>query len=223
MGCCLMQEQPKVDMQQAVDSRRQLCRYKSGHWVPVERTYDAGKKECKGWLKVLKKMRFWLYGVRFWVQIDARTLVYQLNLPANDLPGAMVTCWIAWIHLFDFDVVHVPGQQHTAADGLSRRKGTEEDVAETEKEDSQEMEEFLDQQLFDCRVRAEVKASVLTRKYIHSQVRLISGKYAEKWEDITCFLKTLELPECSITDKQRQAFCREATKFLIRDGHLCRR
>jgi hypothetical protein len=150
-------------------------------------------------------------------------LVYQLNLQANDLPGAMVKRWIAWIRLTDYDMVHVPGKHHTAADGLSRRKGTAEDVAEVEADDSQEVEQFLDRQLFACLVRAEGKASASMRKPIHSRVRLISGRYAEKWEDIGCFLQMLELPEPLITDKQRQAFCREATKFLIRDRHqYCR-
>jgi hypothetical protein len=73
-------------------------------------------------------------------------------MPANDLPGVTVTQWIAWIRLFDFDVVHVPGKQHTAADGLSRRKGTEEDVAEAEAKDAHEVEDFLDQQLIASRV-----------------------------------------------------------------------
>jgi hypothetical protein len=211
-GAVLMQiQQP--------DKKRHQCRYESGVWAPAERTNDAGKKECKGLLKAQKKMRFWLYGVRFRVEIDARTLVYQVNLPANDLPGAMVTRWIAWIRLFDFDVVHMLGKQHSAADGLSRRKGTEEDVAEAEAEDPEEVKEFLDQQLFACRVSVQDPASM--QKPIHLRVQLISGKYAGKWEEIGCFLETLELP-ARLSDKQRLAFRREATKFFIRDGYLFR-
>lgn len=38
-----------------------------------------------------------------------------------DLPGALVTRWLAWIRLFDFEVRHVKGTKHSAADGLSRR------------------------------------------------------------------------------------------------------
>ena len=30
------------------------------------------------------------YGVRFLVEIDAKTLVRQLNQPASDLPGSLV-------------------------------------------------------------------------------------------------------------------------------------
>ena len=55
------------------------------------------------------------------VEIDAKTLLHQLNPPIVDLPGAMVTRWITWIRLFDFDVRHVPGHRHSRPDGLSRR------------------------------------------------------------------------------------------------------
>src|SRR5262249_30771006 len=112
-----------VLMQEAEDEarRRRPARYESGIWTGAEQRYDAGKRELRGLLMALKKLRFWLYGVHFYVELDANTVVAQLNLPSNDLPGAVVTRWLAWIRLFDFDVIHVPGKRHTAADGLSRR------------------------------------------------------------------------------------------------------
>jgi hypothetical protein len=72
-------------------------------------------------MKARKKFRNYIYGVRFLVETDANTLVHQQNLPANDLPGALVTRWIVWIRLFDFDVEHVPGSLNGGPDGLSRR------------------------------------------------------------------------------------------------------
>ena len=71
----------------------------------------------------------WLYGIKFTVKIDAKTLLYQLNLPIVDLFEAMVTRWITWIRLFDFEVRHIPGHQHSGLDGLSRR------LADDSKED----------------------------------------------------------------------------------------
>jgi len=53
------------------------------------------------------------------LETDASVLVAQLNRLATDLPGALVTRWIAYIWLFDFEVRHVPGTKHTVADGLS--------------------------------------------------------------------------------------------------------
>ena len=53
------------------------------------------------------------------LETDASVLVAQLNRSATDLPGALVTRWIAYIRLFDFEVRHVPRTKHTAANGLS--------------------------------------------------------------------------------------------------------
>jgi hypothetical protein len=55
--------------------KRHPSRYESGLWTEQESRYDAGKRECRGVLKALKKFRFWLYGVHFTIEIDANTLV----------------------------------------------------------------------------------------------------------------------------------------------------
>jgi hypothetical protein len=75
--------------------------------------------------------------VHFVLELAANALVAQLNRSASDLPGALVTRWIAWIQLFDFTVRHVPGTKHTAADGLSRRPRVE-----GEMEDEQDVDYF---------------------------------------------------------------------------------
>ena len=89
------------------DGKRHPVRYESGLWTPAESRYDAVKLECRGLLRALKKFRYYLYGVRFLVEIDARTLVHQLNQPTSDLPGTVVGRWIAYIQLFDFKIKHV--------------------------------------------------------------------------------------------------------------------
>ena len=73
------------------DGKCHPIRYESGIWTEPEKKYDAGKRECRALLRALKKLKVWLYGVRFTVEIDAKTLLHQLNLPIVDLPGAMVT------------------------------------------------------------------------------------------------------------------------------------
>ena len=108
--------------QEEVDTKkRHPARYESGMWASSEKKYDSGKLECRGLLKALKKFRYYLYGVRFLVEIDARTLVHQLNQPASDLPGSVVNRWLAWIRMFTFDIKHVAGRKHSGPDGLSRR------------------------------------------------------------------------------------------------------
>jgi len=67
-------------------------------------------------LKALKKLRMYLYGDRFLVEIDAKTLVHQPNQPALDLPGLVVNRWLAWIKMFSFEIKHVAGKRHGGPD-----------------------------------------------------------------------------------------------------------
>ena len=90
-----------------------MLRYESGIWSNAEENYDATKWEYRGRLKVLKKVWYWLYRMRFILETDANILVAQLNWSGMDVPGALVTCWI---QLFDFEVQHIPGRKHTTAD-----------------------------------------------------------------------------------------------------------
>ena len=69
------------------------------------------------------------------METDANTLVAQLNRAASDLPGALMTRWLAWIQLWDFDVRHIPGSKNGAADGLSRRPPNPGELREEPEED----------------------------------------------------------------------------------------
>jgi len=88
-GAILQQEDENKD--------RHPSHYQSGLWNNAEKRSDAGKRECRGLMKALKKFPNYVYGVRFPVETDANTFVHQLNLPANDLPGALVTLCIVWM------------------------------------------------------------------------------------------------------------------------------
>ena len=64
-------------------------------WNQTKRTYNAIKRECKGVLKALQKLQFWLYNIYFILEIDANTLVAQLNRAATDFLRALVTRQLA--------------------------------------------------------------------------------------------------------------------------------
>ncbi len=64
---------------QLVKRERHLSRYESRIWSSAEKKYDATKRKCRGVLKALKKVRYWLYWIRFVLKTDARVLVAQLN------------------------------------------------------------------------------------------------------------------------------------------------
>lgn len=129
-------------LMQLIQKKRHPARFESGLWSEAEQKYDAGKLEARGLMKALKKFRNWLYGVRFVLEIDANTLVAQLKQSPSDLPGALITRWLTWIRIFDFDVKHVPGKKHTAADGLSRRPAGEGETLDTE-----DIDDWIDDQL----------------------------------------------------------------------------
>ena len=71
--------------------------FESGIWSDAERKYHALKLECRGLLKALKKLRFWLFGQYFSVQMDSQMLVWLLNQYPNDLPNTMMTRWFSYI------------------------------------------------------------------------------------------------------------------------------
>ena len=92
------------------------------------------------------------------METDAAVLVAQLNQSASDIPGALVVRWLAWIRLFDFEVRHVSGKKHTAADGLSRRPATEDELREQELEE--DIDDFVDARLDCVRVEPYFEAAV---------------------------------------------------------------
>jgi len=73
------------------------CHYESRLWNMAKKRYHSGKHQCGGLLQALEKFGNYQYGVRCVVETDTNTSVHQLNLPANDLQGALATCWIAYI------------------------------------------------------------------------------------------------------------------------------
>src|SRR2546423_9124704 len=166
-------------MQEDEQKRRHPARYESGLWSPSEMNYDAGKKECKALLKGLKKFRQYLYGVHFIVELDAKTLVAQLNRTASDLPGALLTRWIAWIRLFDFEVRHVPGKKNVVADGLSRKPPGPSDILE---EEEQDIEDFIDGELDLVRV-APISACPRCIRARAYPVMTVEGVPEEREED----------------------------------------
>ena len=196
--------------QRQSDGRIGPARYESGIWSTAERKYDAVKLECRGLLKALKKFRFWLYGRYFTVETDAQTLVWLLNQPPNDLPNAMMTRWLAYIRLFDFEVKHIPGTKNGGADALSRRGLAPEDGIE----DENEADDYFDAKL--CGVSVTEEPPLLARIYLHEAEYdgddLVLGRY----------LETLQRPD-SLTDQQYQRLRQKSRHFLVCDGYLFKR
>jgi hypothetical protein len=199
-----------VLMQLDAQGKRHPSRYESGLWNQAERNYDATKRECRGVLKALRKVRYWLYGVHFVLETDASVLVAQLNRSATDLPGALVTRWIAYIQLFDFEVRHVPGSKHTAADGLSRRPRTESDNVDEANE--VDIEDFID---------AEINAFSVAPIVVEGENLLEDGYSEESWR-IARYLTTLKKPD-GLSRAEFRNFKRKALQYAVLESNLYRR
>ena len=81
----------KAVLMQKHKDKRHSNRYENDLWTNVERKYDSKKRKCRKLLKILKKIRFWLYEIHFVVKIDVNIFVIQLNQSIVDLSKALVT------------------------------------------------------------------------------------------------------------------------------------
>ena len=108
------------------------------------------------------------------------TLVAQLNQAATDLPGALVTQWMAWIKLFNFSIKHVSGRKHNAADDLSQRSGN---LLSNEEADT--VDDFIDSQLNSIQV-----CLIFMKRPEESAV--LEDDYSEKSIRIAVFLTSLQ-------------------------------
>jgi len=191
--------------------RRHPARFESGLWNAAERNYDATKRECRGALKAFKKMRSHLIGVHFILETDAAVLVAQLNKAATDLPGSLLTRWIAWMRLFDFEVKFIPGKKNTAADGLSRRRRTpSDDVDEAHEVD---IDDWIATELNTVSVMRVKKPSRTTKTFLSpAQEEMPLGKeYSPASQRIARFLQSFERP----VDMERKEFFNFKGKALL--------
>ena len=72
-------------LMQLVEGKKYSSRYKSEIWFCTEKKYDTTKWKYCSILKALKKVRYWLYGIRFILKTDANILVVQLNWSNTNL------------------------------------------------------------------------------------------------------------------------------------------
>ena len=105
--------------------------------------------------------------MHFVLEIDAHVLLHQLNRSGTDLPEILITRWLAWIRLFDFDIRHIPNTKHIVADGLSRRPRTQSD--NDDKEYEMDIDDFINAEFFSI------------------NIYLISARRAPKFDDIYFF------------------------------------
>lgn len=208
---------------QEVDGKRHPARFESGIWSSTQSNYDAGRREALAGVLCLKKFQAWLYGRHFILETDALILAKQLRRTVVELPGAQMTRWIAFMLLFDFDVVHVSGKKHTAADALSRRPAAGPDDSGGQK--SEDIEDWLDARLSSI-------SSMDSNQHVSSfhgagpaeldvEENLLDpeGGYSENSHAIAQYLQDFRRPAI-VPNSQFKRWRTLALQHLVIDGHL---
>jgi hypothetical protein len=96
--------------------------------------------ELYGLFRALKQICVHIIGIKkLVIEVDAKYIKGMLNKP-DIQPNAAINQWIAAILLFDFNLVHVPGDKHSSPDGLSCRPYTDNGNVE----DSEDVEDWID-------------------------------------------------------------------------------
>ena len=183
---------------QEEDGKDRPVLYESVTFTATESRYSQPKLELCGVTKIVQRLQHLLWGVHFELLVDAEALARMINSPT--LPNAPMTRWVAFLQLFSFNVVHIPGKAFTMPDALSRYP----------RDDPYEGAEPLD-------VEAPVVWVAKTEAAVCLPLRQ-SGRYA-----VLCsYLQDLRFPE-GTTETVTRWVRRNVLNFFLQDGQLWRR
>ena len=123
------------------NKKRYPSRFGSITFNDRESRYSQAKLELYGLFRALKHTQLFTIGVKkLVVEMDAKFIKGMINHPTLH-PNDAINRWISAILLFDFELVHVPADKHTGADGLSRRPRAPDDPPP---EEPNELEDWID-------------------------------------------------------------------------------
>ena len=109
LGATLSQANDAGDLQLVTCTSRKLN--------PAERNYTTHEKEMLALNHALKKWKHYLLGSRINVYTDNAALKYWRT--AQNLSPRQIR-WVKYMQTFDIEITHIPGNDNTAADALSR-------------------------------------------------------------------------------------------------------
>ena len=188
-------------------------------WSKSERNWDAGKHECKGLLLAIKKFRAYLYNIPFTVETDAKTLIAQLQRSASELPGALITRWLAYLATWDFEIAHVSGKKNVVADALSRRP--EEPGWEPPDKEEEDVDDFIDAALNSTTIGAEeleMEFAACTADLSFSETPL-EDTYSKESQELARWILYRKKPE-NLQGSQLTRFKKKALQFDVKEGVL---
>jgi hypothetical protein len=195
------------------NEKKHSVRYESEIWSNAKKKYDVIKKECREVFKILKKIRFYFYDVKFILKTNARLLVDQLNRFDTDFSDAFVTRWLAWIRFFDFEIRHVLDIKHIVADDLFKKSSSFNDLKKVVKKKN--VDDWMNTQLDCVRVFSVFAAE-------NELFLILTFEYFEKSLKIVVYLFTLrKFFEMSL--KEFNKFKKKILKFKLQRNQFFRR
>ena len=230
-------------LQLGEDKKRYPSRFGSITFNDRESRYSQAKLELYGLFRALKQTQLFMIGVKkLIIEMDAKFIKGMLNNPTLH-PNDAINRWIAAILLFDFELVHVPAEKHTGADGLSRRPHATNDP---QTDNPKELEDWIDSNSgffiethsppspYDPAPSLSIvlhasspppSSPPESPKPDHPTTIPRSAKAIEcdrKLEVVRQFLETQKRPSDFSDEKYRQ-FIRQATGYFIMNGKLFRK
>ena len=130
------------------DGKRYPNRFGSITFNDRESRYSQAKLELYGLYRAVKDVKMFIIGVlNLVIEVDAKYIKGMINNP-DVIPSAAANRWIAYLLLFTFSLRHIPGKDHAAPDGLSRRPRAPEDPDQEDDDD----ESWMDYGMFTLEV-----------------------------------------------------------------------
>ena len=136
----------------------------------------------------------------------------QLNKSKIDLFDALITKWIIWIKLFDFDVKHISKKKHDAADDLFKRFFTKKNLKKTINESN--IKNFIKIELNCVRI---FSISIVDELFFRE-----NEKYNQKNIEIITYLFYLKKSE-RMSRKKFNIFKTKIMRYKIQNDHFFRK
>lgn len=210
--------------QENADGVLKPIEFESGFFNDTEKRYDQLKREALALCKALRKLKYYVHGRRFKVETDAASLVWLLNQVPSDLPNAVMTRWLTWLRLFDFETKHIKGKTNIIADSLSRKP------YDGENDDETDFEEYLDTEdgtITKVGGRGETPKSQkpkICRMFQESDDNSTDYMFREELYEtemlaMGIYKTTLKVPE-AFTPAQSRAFKAKSQRYIVKEGYL---
>ncbi|KAG8720806.1 hypothetical protein FRC09_008934 [Ceratobasidium sp. 395] len=94
-----------------------IAMFWSGKFTPTQQNYPVHELELYAIKELFENFQYQLHGVKFCIYTDNKSLINILT--QKNLSGRQAR-WLEVINQFNFEIIHIPGEENEVADALSR-------------------------------------------------------------------------------------------------------